>query len=210
MSETTSPSAPTLVFAEPSPLGLLGLAIGCAALLPVAFGFTLTPAALRTAAMFCLLFGGGCQMLAGLMAYANKNLLGGTLFTTFAFNWIMNYWALAGLAEGRVPDPTVVLSVDVCFLVIFVVLAFAFAFHSKLLVAFLGDICALYAFRILRELTHSPAYSLPIALATVVLALIALWLAFAVLVNSSAGRPVFEIPGPLLTPTAPAAAKPAV
>ena len=209
MSEPTPAAAPPPVFAEPTALGLLGLSVGCAALLPVAFGFAVTPAALRTAAMFCLLFGGGGQMIAGLMSLANKNLLGGTMFTTFAFNWIMNWWALAGLSEGKLPDATVILSVDACFLVIFVVLAYAFAFHSKLLFAFLADICALYVFRILRELTHSPAFALPVALATVVLMLIAMWLAFAVLVNGTAGRAVFKIPGPLLTPT-PAGAAAAV
>jgi hypothetical protein len=199
--QSTPSAAP--VFAGPTPLGLLGLAIGCAALVPVAFGWSVTPAALHTAAWFCLLFGGGGQMLAGLMSFANKNLLGGTLFTTFAFNWIMNWWALEGLSEGRVPDATVILSVDACFLVVFVVLAYAFAFHSKLLVAFLGDICLLYAFRILRELTRSAVFTTPIALTTVVLAALALWLAFAVLVNSAAGRPVFKIPGPLLAPASP-------
>jgi len=194
-------------FAESTPLGLLGLAIGCAALLPVALGITMTPAALRTAAWFCLLFGGGCQMVAGLMALANKNLLGGTLFTTFAFNWVMNWWALSSLSEGKIPDGHVILSVDICFLLIFVVLTYAFAFFSKLLVAFLGDIVLLYLFRILREVLHAPApFALPVALCTVVLAAIALWLAFAVLVNTSAGRPVFPVPGPLFMPTLPPAA----
>ncbi len=198
-----SSTAPAPTFADPTPLGLLGLAVGCAALLPVAFGVSLTPAALRTAAWFCLLFGGGCQMLAGLLSFANKNLLGATLFTTFAFNWGMNYRTLAGLAEGKLPDPSVVLAVDVCFLVIFVVLTFAFAYFSKLLVAFLGDIVLLYACRIARELTHSAAFALPIALCTVALAAIALWLAFAVLVNTSAGRALFKVPGPLLAPAPP-------
>lgn len=199
MSQPAAPAS-SVPFAEPTPLGLLGLAVGCAALLPVAFGVALSPSALRTAAWFCLLFGGGCQMLAGLMALANKNVLGGTLFTTFAFNWVMNWWALSGLAEGRVPDGAVVLSVDVCFLIVFVVLTFAFGFFSKLLVAFLADICLLYALRIAREALHAPALGLPIALCTVVLAAIALYLAFALLVNGAAGRVVFPVPGPLFTP----------
>lgn len=195
-------NAPTPPFAEPTPLGLLGLAVGCAALLPIAFGQALTPAAFRTAAIYCLLFGGGCQFLAGLMALANKNLLGGTLFTTFAFNWAVNYHVLSGLAEGKVPDPHVVLSIDLTFLVIFVVLTFAFGYFSKLLFAFLLDIDVLFVCRILRELTHSQAFALPIALATLSLLGIALWLAFAVLVNSAAGRQVFKVPGPLFTPAA--------
>ena len=194
-SQTQTAAAP--MFAEPTPLGLLGLAVGCAALLPIAFGRAMTPDAFRTAAWFCLLFGGGCQFLAGMMSLANKNLLGGTLFTTFAFNWVVNYLTLKGLTEGQVPDPHVVLAVDLCFLVIFVVLTFAFGFFSKLLFAFLLDIDVLFGCRILKELTHSTAFALPIALATVVLAGIALWLAFAILVNSAAGRTVFAVPGPL-------------
>ncbi len=53
------------VVADPTPMGLLGLAIGCAALVPIAFGKSLTPAGLETAAVFCLLFGAGCQFFAG-------------------------------------------------------------------------------------------------------------------------------------------------
>ncbi|MBM4358650.1 MAG: hypothetical protein FJ096_11140 [Deltaproteobacteria bacterium] len=195
MSTPASP-ATTNPFAESTPLGLFGLAIGCAALLPIAFGVAMTPAALRTAAMFCFLFGAGGQLLAGLLALANKNALGGTMFTTFAFNWVMNGWALSGMAEGRVPDPSVILAVDATFLVIFFVLTYAFGFHSKLLVLFLLDIDVLYVARILRELTHAPWLSTAIALATVGLMAIALWLAFALLVNPAAGRPVFAVPGP--------------
>jgi len=207
MQQASSP-APAPMFAEPTPLGLLGLAVGCAALLPIAFGAALTPDAFRTAAWFCLLFGGGCQFLAGIMSLANKNLLGGTLFTTFAFNWVLNYITLSGLAEGKLPNATVGLSVDVCFLIIFVVLTFAFGYFSKLLFAFLVDIDLLYACRIAKELTHLPVFALPIALCTVALAGIALWLAFAILVNSSAGRVVFAVPGPLFKPATPATSAP--
>ena len=71
-------------FADPTALGLIGLAVGCAALMPIAFGWTATPAALHTAAIFCLAFGGGGRLLAGLLNLANKNLHGGTLFTAFS------------------------------------------------------------------------------------------------------------------------------
>lgn len=196
--EPMQTSQPTLLpFAEPTALGLFGLSIGCAALLPIAFGVTLTPAALRTAAMFCLLFGAGGQFLAGVMALANKNLLGGTLFTTFSFNWVMNWWALAGLSEGKLPDPSVVLSVDCTFLLIFAVLTYAFGFHSKLLFAFLLDIDVLFVGRIAKEALHMPQLGLLVAACTVALIGISLWIAFAVLVNPTAGRAVFAMPGPL-------------
>lgn len=197
----TPPAAPP-VFAEPTPLGLLGLAIGCAALIPIAFGWLPAnpTAAFRTASLYCLLFGAGCQFLAGMMALVNKNLLGGTLFTTFAFNWVMNYFVLSGITEGKLPDPHVVLSVDVCFLVIFLVLTYAFGFFSSLLFAFLVDIDLLFALRIAKELARTTALNVPIALCTVALAGIALYLAFAILVNNAAGRQVFKIPGPLFKP----------
>jgi succinate-acetate transporter protein len=195
--DATQAHTPTPTFAESTPLGLLGLAVGCAALTPVAFGWALTPQALATAAWFCLLFGGGGQFLAGVLALANKNLLGGTLFTTFSFNWVMNWWALRELAAGRPPDGSVVLAVDVCFLVIFVVLTYAFGFLSKILVLFLLDIDVLYGLRIARATLHIAALGPCVGVCTVALGGIALWIAFAMLVNVTAGRTVFILPGPL-------------
>ncbi|MBX3204959.1 MAG: GPR1/FUN34/YaaH family transporter [Labilithrix sp.] len=195
-------------FAEPTSLGLFGLAIGCASLLPVAFGVksAFTPDALKTTALFCLLFGGGCQLFAGLMSFANKNMLGGTLLTTFSFNWVVNAWALKELSEGHVPSSTVILSVDACFLLIFLVMTFAFGFFSRLLLVFLLDIDLLYVLRIARELTHVQELALPIAGATVVLMLIALYIAFALVLANASGRSILPIGGPVFKATAPAAA----
>lgn len=196
-----APASPASVpFAEPSPLGLLCLAIGCAALVPIAFGTAVTPDAIRTAAIFCLLFGAGGQFLAGIMSLANKNLLGGTLFTTFAFNWVYNWWSLSGLTEGKVPNGDITFAVDVCFIIIFVVLTYAFGFYSKLLFLFLLDIDFLYASRILNHALHTKAFAMPIALCTIFLVAIALYMAFGILVNTAAGRVVFPIPGPMFKP----------
>jgi succinate-acetate transporter protein len=188
------------VFAEPTPLGLLGLAIGCAALTPIAFGYGLTPAGLKTAAMFCLLFGGGCQFLAGMMNFANKNLFGGTILTAFSFNWMMNYWALDSLASGLVPDHTIMLATEVLSLVAFVVLTYGFGFFSKLLFLFLLDIDVLYACKVVKGFTGTKALDLPVALCTVALGLIAIWIAFAALINPTSGRQIFKIPGPMFLP----------
>lgn len=185
------------VFAEPTPLGLLGLAIGCAALTPIAFGYALTPAGLRTAAMFCLLFGGGCQLVAGLMNFANKNLFGGTVLTAFSFNWIMNWWALTSIAGGAAPDHTILLATDAVSLLIFVVISYGFGFFSKLLFVFLLDIDLLYVMKVVKGVHPTRVFDLPIAVLTVLLGLIALWIAFASLINPTAGKPIFRIPGPL-------------
>jgi succinate-acetate transporter protein len=140
------------VVADPTPMGLLGLAIGCAALTPIAFGKSLTPAGLETAAAFCLLFGAGCQFFAGLLNLVNRNLYGGTLFLTFAFNWVMNWWSLRSLARGLVPDAGVVFATEVCFLVIFVLISWGFGHFSSVLFLFLLDIDLLFVFKVLGHL----------------------------------------------------------
>lgn len=209
MSAPESPSAPPPVFGEPTPLGLLGLAIGCASLIPIAFGWlpadpAKLPMLFKTAAWFCLLFGAGGQFLAGLMSLANKNTLGGTLLTTFSFNWVINWWVLDEAAAGRAVDPSVTLAVDFAFIAIFLVLTYAFGFFSKLLFFFLVDIDVLYVLRIAKHFLPGAAgpLGLGIGLATVALMLLALYISFVLLVNPVAGRAVFPTSGPMFKPKA--------
>jgi succinate-acetate transporter protein len=194
------PTTPARPFADPTALGLFGLAIGCAALLPLGLGMeaALTPAALTTAAWYSLLFGGACQFLAGLMSFRNGNGLGGTLLTAFSFNWCMNFWALRELAQGRVPSAEVVLAVDLCFVPIFLMMTWAFAYSSKLFVALLVDIDLLYLLRITREVLHAPALGPAIAACTFGLLVLSLYIAFAIVLWEATGRLVLPIPGPLI------------
>ena len=193
----SEPAAHTQAIADPTPIGLICLAIGCAALVPIAFGMSLTPAGLRTAAVFCLLFGAGGQLVAGVGNLLNKNLYGGTLFTSFAFNWVVNWWALDGLARGQVADPVIVFAVDICFLIVFVAFTYGFGFFSSLLMAFLIDIDVLYVARIARHLGGGDWLGIVIGVCTVALGAISLWIAFAFLINPVAGRAVFAFPGPV-------------
>ncbi len=204
MSEPGYAAPVQTTFAEPTPMGLICLAIGCAALTPIAFGASLTPSGLRTAGMFCLFFGAGGQFLAGVMSLANRNLFGGTLFTAFAFNWLMNWWALGQLAAGVVPDAGVVAAVDAAFLLIFVAMTYGFGFFSKLLFVFLLDIDLIYVCRLGNALAHTQALALPLALFTIGLGLISLWIAFAMLLNPVAGRVLFPLGGPMYAPRRPA------
>lgn len=184
-------------FGNPAPLGLLGLAIACAALVPIAFGHSLTPAGLGTAAVYALLFGGGCQFLCGLMLFANKNSFGGTVFTCFSFLWAMNAWGFWSLSQGRVPDHAVSLSVEVILFVIFVGLSWGFGHFARVLFIFLVDIDLLFLFRIIRSVTHTRAMEMPIAVTTIGLGLIGLWLALGGLLNPVVGRPVFGVGAPV-------------
>jgi len=185
------------IFASPTPLGLIGLAISCAALMPVALGYTLTPAAFKTVAVLALLFGGGCQIITGLMEFANKNLFGGTIFTAFSFSWVYLSWSFYSLADGFMLDHSVAIAVDAVLLVIFSILTYGFGFFSKLLFLFLFDIDLLYVCKLVNGLTGTQALAMPIALLTAGMGLIALWIAMATLINPVAGRSVFPIAGPL-------------
>lgn len=215
MSAPSAPNAPPPVFGEPTPLGLLGLAIGCAALVPIAFGWLPSdpaklPMFFKTAAWFCLLFGAGGQFLAGLMSLTNKNTLGGTLLTTFSFNWVINWWVLEEAAAGRAVDGSVMLAVDVAFILIFLVLTYAFGFFSKLLFFFLVDIDALYLLRIARHFTDAgsgswKALGMGVGISTILLTAIALYISFVLLVNPAAGRAVFPTSGPMFKATPPPA-----
>jgi hypothetical protein len=195
-------TAPPATIADPTPIGLICLAIGCAALVPIAFGVSLTPAGLKTAAIFCLLFGAGGQLVAGLGNLLNRNLYGGTLFTAFAFNWVINWWVLDGLSRGQIADATVVFAVDVCFLIVFLAFTYGFGFFSSLLMAFLVDIDVLYVARIARHLGGGDWLGPVVGICTVALGAISLWIAFALLINPAAGRVVFAFLGPAYRPRA--------
>lgn len=186
--------------ADPTPIGLICLAVGCAALVPIAFGASLTAGGFRTAAVFCLLFGAGGQLIAGLGNLLNHNLYGGTLFTSFAFNWVVNWWVLDAASRGQVADPGVVLAVDICFLVIFLIFTYGFGFFSSLLMLFLIDIDVLYLARIASHLGGGGAFAIVIGICTVLLGVLSLWIAFALLINPVAGRIVFAFPGPVFHP----------
>lgn len=188
------------IFANPVPLGLLGMSVGSAALVPMCFGFGLTPQGFATAAMLALLFGVGGQVLAGLMSFANKNLLGGTLFTTFTFLWIFNWWSLTCFSKGILPDHTVILAMELILFVILAVLTYAFGFFSSVLFAFLFTIDVLFVIRIVKTITGNAALMPLIGVLTVVMIGIALWMAFGMLINPFAGKTVFSLGAPMYGP----------
>ncbi|MFZ2958635.1 MAG: GPR1/FUN34/YaaH family transporter [Candidatus Ozemobacteraceae bacterium] len=190
------------VFGNPAPLGLLGLAVACAALTPVAFGHLGTDpktmaAAFITPAIFAILFGGGCQLIAGLMDFANRNTFGGTIFTAFAFNWFVTGLSFLATGFGLPIDHATMLAVEILLMVVFVFLTYGFGFFSKMLFYFLFVIDLLYVCRILRGLTGSLAFNMPIGILTVALGLIGLWIALAGLMNPMTGKEMFWIGGPM-------------
>ena len=191
------------VFGNPAPLGLLGLAVSCAALTPIAFGYGVTPQGkimhpvFATVATFVLFFGFGTHLLTGLMDYANKNVYGGTIFTTFSFNWLITALSLYAIAYKIHIDHHIILATEVVLLVVFLFLTYGFGFFSKALFVFLLDIDLLYACKLLKGFTGSSAFNIPIGIFTVLLGLIGLWLALAGLINPITGKSFFPVGTPM-------------
>ena len=183
--------------ANPVPLGLIGLAIASAALVPISFGFGISPNGLKMAAALALLFGCGCQLLAGLMCFVNKNVFGGTLFSAFSFMWAFNAWTLYAMTVGILPDPAIALAMDVTLLAVFVILTYAHGFFSSLLFLFLADITLMFIVRILKLLTSLPGLDAGLGILTIVMIVLSLWLAFGTLMNPLVGRNLFHVGKPL-------------
>jgi len=64
------------------------------------------------------------------------------------------------------------------------------------------DIDVLYLARIARHLGGGQWLAVVVAVCTVALGAISLWIAFAELINPVAGRPIFAFPGPVFKPRA--------
>jgi Predicted membrane protein len=197
----SEPGAPVKkpILADPTPLGYIGLAVSCAAQMPIAFGAALTPIGLQTAASICLLFGVACQFLAGVMHLTNKNLLGGTVLMVLSFIGLMDSWILHMLAAGQRPDNAIMLAAESAVLVILLVLTYGVGYISKLLVGLLVNLDLIFILRIINSATGSQALNLPIAILTIILGLLALWVAFGALINPTTGRHVIPVPGPLFS-----------
>jgi succinate-acetate transporter protein len=190
------------VFGNPAPLGLFGLAVSCAVLTPFAFGYGITDGkimgpAFFTAAIFILFFGFGTHLLTGIMDFANKNTYGGTIFTAFAFNWMITAITYFSIAFNYHIDHTIVVASEIVMMVVFIFLTYGFGFFSKVLFLFLLDIDLLYVCKLLKAFTESSAFNLPIGIFTVLLGLIGLWLSLGGLINPVAGREFFKVGTPV-------------
>ncbi|MBF0545441.1 MAG: hypothetical protein HQM08_13455 [Candidatus Riflebacteria bacterium] len=185
------------IFGNPAPLGLLGLSVSCAAVIPFSFGYGTNVAGFTTAGIYALTFGAFCQLFAGLMDFANKNSYGGTVFTAFSFNWFINAFFFLGAGYGLKPDHHILLAVESVLLVFFLFLTYGFGFFSKLFFYFLIDIDLLYICKVIKGLSGTTILEYPIAVFSIVLMLISIWLTLASLINPVSGKEIFKIGGPV-------------
>ncbi|WP_314322787.1 acetate uptake transporter [Selenomonas noxia] len=101
MSDNNSPQHFQLSVADPTPLGLLGLAVVTMVASAAKLEIVSNVAWGLPWALFC---GASAQLVAGLLDYLHKNIFGGTVFCAFGFFWFgvgMNWMIKAGaFGEG--------------------------------------------------------------------------------------------------------------
>ena len=86
----TSP-APAPAIADPAPLGLAAFAL-TTFLLSAANANWMTHATGAAFLGYALAYGGGCQLLAGMWEFRNRNVFGATAFSTYGGFWIGLYF----------------------------------------------------------------------------------------------------------------------
>lgn len=129
MSSNNSTQHFQLAVADPTPLGLFGLAVVTMVASAQKMGIVSDVSWVLPWALFC---GSFAQLLAGVLDYCHKNIFGGTIFCAFGFFWsgVGMCWMIkagafgAGLAKGIDPK------------------ALGFAFFAYFLFAVVGTIAA--------------------------------------------------------------------
>jgi succinate-acetate transporter protein len=95
------PAAPASGIADPGPLGLAAFAL-TTFLLSASNAHWMSGNSAGTAFLgYALAYGGGCQLLAGMWEFRNRNVFGATAFSSYGAFWIGLYFWLRD--EGATP-----------------------------------------------------------------------------------------------------------
>lgn len=176
------------LFGNPTPIGLIGLAIGCMVLAPIEFGWTNAsdPQVWR----WMMLTAGVLQIYAGVVDLINKNILGATAFTVYGVLWVCNAWVIS---SGMPADPTIKGFIYIVFLLMSLFMLVGFMFVSLNLtivlvefnIIFIANILALF-----NPTLHKPM-AVIIGILLILVALQTMWAAAGGILNSLLGKNVF-------------------
>lgn len=100
MSNNSSPQPFQVAVADPTPLGLMGLAVVTMVASAAKLGIVSNVAWVLPWALFC---GAAAQVVAGVLDYLHKNIFGGTVFCAFGFFWfgVGMSWMIKAGAFGQ-------------------------------------------------------------------------------------------------------------
>ena len=175
-------------FGNPTPIGLMGLALGCAALAPAELGWTeiLDPKIW----LWMMMTAGTLQIYAGIIDLLNKNALGATAFTIYG-----TLWLIAGLQLGAqvLGDPMVKVYIYIIFLCFTAFMAVGFMTVSLNLTIVFIEFIIIFSLEILSGFIpgfHHVATRL-VGILHLLAALQVLWAAAGGILNATLGKNVF-------------------
>ena|GEM_PF-4423996 len=182
---------------NPTPIGLMGLAFGCAALAPAELGWTLVSD--PRIWLWVLVAGGVLQIWAGIVDLINHNVLGATAFTLYG-----SLWLISGMQMGMgiQSDPMVKVYLYVFFLAFTMWMTVGFMTVSLNLTIVFLEFVAIFILEIaaginpsLSHVTHPIVGALHMAAAIQVV-----WAAAGGVLNNTLGRNLFMQGEPPLRP----------
>lgn len=176
------------LFGNPTPIGLIGLAIGCMVLAPIEFGWTkgVDPQAWR----WMLMTAGVLQIYAGVVDLINKNILGATAFTVYGMLWVCNSWVTSA---GMPYDPMTKGFIYIVFLAMSLFILIGFMYVSMNLTVVLAEFNLIFIANILAFFIHDlhQPMALIIGVLLVLVAIQSMWAAAGAVINPMVGRNMF-------------------
>lgn len=180
---------PTEAFGNPTPIGLMGLALGCAALAPAELGWTkiMDPKIW----LWMMMTAGVLQIYAGIIDLVNKNILGATAFTVYGTLWLIAGWQLGVQAFG---DPMVKVYIYIFFLCFTAFMTIGFMMVSLNLTIVFVEFIIIFTLEILAGFYpdfHHLASRL-VGILHVMAGFQVLWAAAGGVINNTLGRNIFN------------------
>lgn len=196
-SETTVKSLPILA-AEPTPLGLIGLAI--AALVLASTDFKLASSTAESLMIPWTLFPGAtAQLIAGIMDFRRNNIFGATVFTTYSLLWYsVSLTLFITIFTGVKFDITHYAYGLIGFLVFSIILTVASLMTNKTLFTILLFIDLAIVALVLNILCKTAAEIVGVFL--ILVSAFSFYGAAGVLLNNMAGKTVLPLGKAIITP----------
>jgi len=173
---------------NPTPIGLIGLAIGCMVLAPIEFGWikAVDPQVWR----WMMLTAGALQIYAGIMDLVNRNVLGATAFTIYGVLWVVNSWVLS---TGMPVDLAVKGYVYLTYLVMSMILLVGFMYVSRNLAIILTEFVLIFLANVFVLFNHDLHHTLApvIGVLLLLVAVQSMWAAAGGILNGLTGRNLF-------------------
>lgn len=196
-SKSTSLTTVSIPYAEPAPLGLIGLAV--AALVLGSTDLGLTSAMSKSLLIpWVVFFGATAQLIAGFMEFKRNNIFGATVFSTYAMTmYAIAITLLITIFTGVTVDISHYAYGLIGILVFSLFATFASLMTNKVFFGILIAVDIAVGFLIPHYLFKFT--SIPAGIFLIVTSILSFYASAAILLNTMAGKPLLPMGSPLLT-----------